>query len=69
MFSLSVPSTAKRLESFQIANERLIGNITQCLKQRKVKDSQDTMTDEQMKKIDIKIRAYVTTMATELESA
>ena len=52
-----------------MANERLIGNITQCSKQRKIKDSEDTMTDEQMKKIDIKIRAYVTTMATELERA
>ena len=35
----------------------------------KAEKSQDTMTDEQMKKIDNKIRAYVTTMATELESA
>ena len=52
-----------------MANERLIGNITQCLKQRKVKDSQDSMNDEQMKKIDDEIRAYVTTMTVDLESA
>ena len=65
--SLAQPKDWKAFKNNQMANERLIGNITQCLKQRKVKDSQDTMADEQMKKIDNKIRAYITTMATELK--
>jgi len=55
---LPILGQAKRLDNIHKkskANEHLI--------ERKVKDSNDTMTDEQIKQTGNKIRAYVTTMA------
>ena len=46
-------------------NVRLIGNVARCLMNRKVKGSDDVMTDQQMQKVDDKIRAYVTAMTSD----
>ena len=54
------------LKNNQIVNERVIGNITRCLINRKVKDSDDATTDEKIPQIENKIRACVLTMTSDL---
>ena len=44
-----------------------MGNITRCLKHRKVKNSNDGMADEQVQQTDNKSRAYAVTMAGDLD--
>ena len=50
----------------QMENERLIGNITRSLIDKKVKDSDDAMTDEKIQETDNEIRAYATAMISDL---
>ena len=49
----------------QIANKRLIGNITRYLINRKVRNSDDAMTVEKIQETDNKIREYVLTMTSD----
>ena len=43
----------------------LRGKVTRCLMNRKVKESDEVMTDQQMQKVDDKIRAYVIAMTSD----
>ena len=66
-FSLADPDVWRSFKNNQMANERCIGYMKQCVLNKKVVDSNDEDTDEAIAHVDKMIRAYVTSMMKEID--
>ena len=66
-FSIAQPEVWKSFKNNQMANERCIGYVKQCVLNKKVVDSVDDDTDEAIAHVDKMIRGYVAGMMREID--
>ena len=66
-FSIAQPEVWKSFKNNQMANERCIGYVKQCVLNKKVVDSVDDDTDEAIAHVDKMIKGYVAGMMREID--